>query len=143
MAKDVNKVSFEGAADFKARLQGLTPKLALQVERKSIKKACQTVMDAAVSRTPVGETGNLAEGWKIQVSKKPWGVKATVKNTAPHAHLVELGHLMVSHSGKITGRVPEHPFLRPALWENQESALKTLSDGLNEALSKAEKKSAK
>ena len=33
---------------------------------------------------------------------------------APHAHLVEFGHVMIAW-GRITGRrVPAHPFMRPA-----------------------------
>lgn len=34
---------------------------------------------------------------------------------APHAHLVEYGHVMIAW-GRVTGkRVPPHPFMRPAL----------------------------
>ena len=33
-----------------------------------------------------------------------------------HAHLVEFGHVMIDHKGRVTklGRVPAHPFMRPA-----------------------------
>ena len=34
--------------------------------------------------------------------------------TAPHAHLVEYGHAMVTHEGDTIGHVPAHSFLRRA-----------------------------
>lgn len=48
------------------------------------------------------------------------GGGAIVYSDAPHAHLVEFGHVLVDNRkssptyGKIIGTVPEHPFLRPA-----------------------------
>ena len=33
---------------------------------------------------------------------------------APHAHLIEFGHLMVSHNGKVLGHVAARPFLHTA-----------------------------
>ena len=37
-----------------------------------------------------------------------------VKAAAPHAHLVEYGHAMVTHDGRTVGHVAAHPFLRLA-----------------------------
>jgi len=37
-----------------------------------------------------------------------------VRTRAPHAHLVEDGHAMVTADGRVVGHVPPHPFLRPA-----------------------------
>ena len=37
-----------------------------------------------------------------------------VQDTAPHAHLVEYGHAMVTHDGRTVGHVAAHPFLRQA-----------------------------
>ncbi len=37
-----------------------------------------------------------------------------VQATAPHAHLVEYGHAMVTHEGRTVGHVPAHSFLRSA-----------------------------
>ncbi|WP_417292319.1 HK97 gp10 family phage protein [Desulfovibrio porci] len=33
---------------------------------------------------------------------------------APHAHLVEYGHAMVTHDGRTVGHVTAHPFMRKA-----------------------------
>ena len=58
--------------------------------------------------------GNLRK--KIQLKKSKFEDGGyIVQARAPHAHLVEFGHVMYIH-GKSTGkRVPPHPFLRPAL----------------------------
>jgi HK97 gp10 family phage protein len=37
-----------------------------------------------------------------------------VRTRAPHAHLVEDGHAMVTSDGRVVGTVPPHPFLQPA-----------------------------
>lgn len=37
-----------------------------------------------------------------------------VQATAPHAHLVEFGHAMVTHDGRTIKHVPAHSFLRTA-----------------------------
>lgn len=42
--------------------------------------------------------------------------------SAPHAHLVEFGHAMVTKHGREVGTVTAHPFLRPALDANMNLA---------------------
>lgn len=51
-----------------------------------------------------------------------------VQATAPHAFLVEYGHAMVTHEGRIVGHVPAHSFLRSA----KESVLASLGLGRGE-----------
>lgn len=64
------------------------------------------------------KTGRLRRSIKKEPSKYENG-GYIVSARAPHAHLVEFGHLKVvkSKSGlvRVTGHVPPHPFLRPAL----------------------------
>lgn len=60
------------------------------------------------------KTGNLRKKTKLRVSKYEDG-GYIVQARAPHAHLVEYGHVLIAW-GRVTGkRVPPHPFLRPAL----------------------------
>ena len=47
-----------------------------------------------------------------------------VQATAPHAHLVEYGHAMVTRDGRVVGHVPAHSFLRSA----RDEVLATLGD---------------
>lgn len=44
-------------------------------------------------RTPKGETGKLKKGWRVKVTKKKGKIFATIKNSQPHAHLIENGHM--------------------------------------------------
>lgn len=60
-----------------------------------------------------GPYKNLRKKIRHWWSKKDecWIVSAS----APHAHLVEFGHVLVTPKGKVVGHVPAHPFLRPAV----------------------------
>ena len=59
------------------------------------------------------KTGTLRKRIKIKKSKFEDG-GYIVAATAPHAHLIEYGHVMIAW-GNVTGkRVPAHPFMRPA-----------------------------
>lgn len=63
------------------------------------------------------DSGMLRRSIKAQPAKrvkdgeKAWLVRAT----APHAHLVEHGHAMVTPGGDLVGHVAAHPFLQPAV----------------------------
>lgn len=60
------------------------------------------------------KTGNLRKKTKLRVSKFDDG-GYIVQARAPHAHLIEYGHVLIAW-GRVTGkRVPPHPFMRPAL----------------------------
>jgi hypothetical protein len=60
------------------------------------------------------KTGNLRKKTKLKVSKFEDG-GYIVQARAPHAHLIEYGHVLIAW-GRVTGkRVPPHPFMRPAL----------------------------
>ena len=62
----------------------------------------------------VDKTGKLRKTikkLKSKFDKGGWIVKAS----GPHAHLVEYGHFAIPPGKLEGGRVPPHPFLRPAL----------------------------
>ena len=58
---------------------------------------------------------------------------AIVYASAPHAHLVEFGHVMVVR-GKVVGEVPPHPFLRPATQARMEEAVERFGRVIQEVL---------
>ena len=87
-----------------------------------LKAAAERVASAAVASTDFKDSpkmkNKLRKSIKPKVSKYPdggWIVRAT----APHAHLVEFGHAMVTTEGFTVGHVPAHPFLRNALQKVQ------------------------
>ena len=68
----------------------------------------------------IDKTGNLRDSIQKKKSKFPDGghiVKASGGNKKKgyHAHLVEFGHIQIPPGKLEGGRVPAHPFLRPAL----------------------------
>ena len=60
------------------------------------------------------KTGKLRKKTKLKVSKYEDG-GYIVQARAPHAHLVEYGHVAIPPGKLAGGRVKPHPFLRPAL----------------------------
>lgn len=56
-------------------------------------------------------TGRLRRSVRVRETKDG---EFRVVASAPHAHLVEFGHVQENKKGKIIGHVPPHPFLRPA-----------------------------
>jgi hypothetical protein len=87
-----NRLTFEGASEFLAALRRLPEELtgeAGSIVVQSASDAAQDVRGAYQSRQ---RTGKLANGVKVtQDAVGRFGVTATVRSTAPHAHLFEVG----------------------------------------------------
>ena len=76
-------------------------------------------------------SGGNSEGTRVLVR---------VMVTAPHAHLVELGTVPRFHkSGKSVGRMPMHPFVRPAWDGTNMAALSTIKTTLASEIARAAK----
>lgn len=68
--------------------------------------------------TPVGPTGNLKKRWKADRAYKEYGTYVKkIRSKAPHYHLVERGHRLVSHKPKkiMIKYVPGKRFAEPVL----------------------------
>lgn len=75
----------------------------------------QLIRDTAKSLAPSGPTGNLKRGqvaktYMYQIPDSPAAFAAIDYRIAPHAHLLEFGHL-----ARDGGHVPAVPFFRPAV----------------------------
>lgn len=126
-----------GAKEIIEKLRSLPEKIARSIERKGLRRALEPVLQSAVGKAPVGATGNLSNSLKIRTRTKKGLITGQVAATAPHAHLVEFGHAIRKvEGGPAVGYVPPHPFLRPALAENQDSAVKILADEISDELEK-------
>lgn len=149
----LDATSLKVAAD---NLKKLPRSVAEKIEKTILKKAMQPVYDETIRRVPVGATGNLAKGIKLQVKKAGTLFYANVLSTAPHSHLVEFGHKIVTKkTGKRRSktpdgyidkdyperkvRVPPHPFLRPSFNAHAEKILKICEDEILKALEKHSK----
>lgn len=89
------------------------PKIAQYVGERLEELASDVEREARATYFPESKTGNLKKSISTQKSIYEGG-GYIVKATAPHAHLVEFGHIMVTRSGKVVGHVPAHPFLHRA-----------------------------
>lgn len=70
--------------------------------------------EARISAAFRDKTGKLRKSIKLKKSKFEDGGWIVVAR-APHAHLVEFGHVKFLWGRPTSGRVPPKPFLRPAL----------------------------
>lgn len=143
MARELFKVSIVGLKELEEALNQLHPKIRKRIATRTLKKALEPVYDETVRRVPVGETGRLAAGIKMTSTNRNNTHRADVVSRAPHSHLVEFGHRMVSRHGLDTGKfVPGKPFMRPAWDNNTGKILTTIEKDLRDELARHAKRSA-
>ena len=76
--------------------------------------AHEVAADAENSAAFADQSGMLRDSIRASKSKFKDG-GWIVLSDAPHAHLIELGHVKVLWGRRTNEKVPPHPFLRPAL----------------------------
>ena len=104
------KVSVRNIAGLDAQLADVM----LAVDQNLEATAQYVESEAKITSAFQDKTGNLRKSIKLKKSKFEDG-GYIVRARAPHAHLVEFGHVLIAW-GRVTGkRVPPKPFLRPAL----------------------------
>jgi len=81
-------------------------------QAKKLRKKCK-------DKTHKGPTGNLKKSWRSTKAKKKYNsIRAEVKSTAPHAHLIEYGHnIKNKKDGPVLGFVPGQHMLQTSLDE--------------------------
>ena len=94
-------------------LRATDPGVAQYVGENLEELAGEIEAEAKATDFPTSKTGALKRSIKSQKSRYENG-GYIVKATAPHAHLVEYGHIMVTRGGRVVGHVPAHPFLHKA-----------------------------
>lgn len=94
-------------------LLATVPQLAQYVTENLESLAGEIEDEARATHFPTSKTGALKKSISTQKSRYENG-GYIVKATAPHAHLVEFGHLLVLPGGIVAGHVPAHPFLHNA-----------------------------
>lgn len=83
-----------------------------EVGKRFMKKEANR-LKSKVKKTAAGsiisDTGNYVNGFRAGKKVYEYGdckFNVRVYNGAPHAHLIEYGHLMKTHSGKVKGFIP-------------------------------------
>ena len=96
---------------------------ANQLRNKAKKKAIKELKE---------KTGNYIQGFTTG-KVYPYGdteYNIQVKNTAPHAHLIEEGHDMVTHDGRKVGFVPGKHILENSAIEFEETFARDIENKL-------------
>ncbi len=142
----------EGVEELVSNLGTLVPEIQNKSGRSAMRYVSLAMAENVRRNAPVGDTGNLKNSIKNSVRVFPGAIVAFAKAGTTkglkgnHAHLVEYGHALVK--GKYLGRrtlsqrVPEHPFMRPALWNNRAQYEKIAAEGVAAALTKLKRKGA-
>ena len=113
------------------------------VAKKFMRKEATKLRKKAVDKTKavVGKkTGNLYKRIKKGKTVYAWGdaqYNIRVYNGAPHAHLIEYGHNMVTHDGKLVGFVPGKHILENSALAYQPNFQKNIESKLMEKVEEA------
>jgi len=123
-----------GIEQVQANLEKVKESISPEQIESVLLLGAQVIAEDARNRAPLGNKkyyqskrtrryggGNLKRGIEAKVIHREGSTVAAIAavnyKIAPHAHLVEFGHLLVrGKKGHIVGFVPPHPFFRPA-WE--------------------------
>jgi HK97 gp10 family phage protein len=139
-------VKITGLAELQAKLDALAPKLAKRVLRPALEDAGAIIQQAAGVRAP-RESGfltthidlkvvvhnDLSASVKVGPDKSAfWGIFSEL-GTAPHEEKSKDGKTWM-HPGE-----PPRPWLRPALTESRDAAIKALVDNINDGLGEVTK----
>jgi HK97 gp10 family phage protein len=130
------------------KLGELEKKARNKIVRKITKSVLTDLKSDAEAKAPYagsmykGRAGRTIRGsFEIKVRTKRGSVYGQLKNTAPHAHLQEMGWFWRKEKGgKIFHTIGTpyskgpRPFMRPMIDEKGERALQLIAEGLKEAL---------
>lgn len=150
------RMKLEGAKELEAALRELPHRLQKSTIRRALIKAGEPIVADARSRVPV-ESGRLQRVIQIatRLSRRQRRTRAKGANKgqvdvyigaapARYAHLVEFGSgPRRTKTGKSTGQMPAHPFLRPAWEAGKVKALQDFSRLLWIEIEKSAKRLAK
>lgn len=114
--------------------------------KAAIKNGTNAVFAEAVRLAPMGKTGNLKAGIKMELHNDYSHASGIVKSIAPHSHLVEFGtrqrYVTPIHRKALkinghfvkgyinNGAMPKRPFMRPAIDKIRPS----IEDGVRRAI---------
>jgi len=144
---DTFTVEIEGKKEFEATLRNLVQALPNEKVEPVMMEGAKVIADAARSKAPKGQTGNLKRSVKAkflrQIGNYPRSAAAAVdRKIAPHAHLIEYGTMprVQKTTGRPTGTGPAIPFFRPAVDSNVARIYTQIKDKLLDMIMEAARK---
>ncbi|NBE05932.1 HK97-gp10 family putative phage morphogenesis protein [Paragemmobacter ruber] len=144
------KMRVEGLRELDDALKSLSTRTAKTTAERAMRKALRPVADAAKAAAPRSDDGkHMADTITVAKVLKPSQRDGAERPTdfrrimyvgaeSPHAHLIEFGTVERFHkSGKSTGAMPAHPFMRPAWDGNVQAVLASLTEHLRREIDRA------
>lgn len=119
-----NRMRLEGLDEFKAALRTLPRELSDEAQSIVLGIAEEAKSEVYTAYPEV--TGNLRKGLKVIKETSPFGTRAIMKNTAPHAWIYDNGsEARHWETGKSTGKMwgkrpPTHIFVSTAIRKRRE-----------------------
>jgi len=124
------KIEIIGDKELMAAFKKLANEDMLVALQKASSAGAELVKDAAKAKAP-RDTGALAEG--IKVTKDAKGKKGVLSEVSTSE---ETFYGIFQEYG--TSKMPKHPFLRPALDENQSKINQLFAEAIQEAVDKVD-----
>lgn len=131
------QVKLQGLKELQEKVQQVRSALPPEEVEPILLEGAEIIADRIREKAPVGKTGNLKKAVVASTLKRLGtgpapAVAAVDRKVAPHAHLVEYGHKTPNG-----GRVPAHPYFRPAVDETESVAAQHVMQKLDQLLAKA------
>lgn len=124
-------IKIEGLEEFQKAFKDVRKKAPERIEKKA-KEITEKVKDDAKENTPV-RTGKLKKSIKASKPEQIGKIfKGKVYSDAPHSHLIEEGHRLVSHKGENWGWVDGFFMLEKAAQKKNKELPRELQSWLSE-----------
>jgi len=127
-------IKFENIEEINRKFNEIGARVQTLIATRAVKKGAEPIRDAAVSKVPVGMTGNLSDSIKIRTGLYDVNTfESVIAVDKYYGHMVEYGHKVV-RGKKVVGMVPAKPFLRPAFDTQSDRALDMMGSEIKKLL---------
>ena len=133
MARGVT-IRFQGAENLESKFRAMAEDAKRGMLRASVPPAADIGLERIRELVPVDE-GVLRASLAMTVEEQtPTRMVMTLKTPAPHWHLVEFGHRLVSHAGKVIGQVAANPFIRKGFKSSKTPMKNEMRDSMRDRI---------
>lgn len=122
----------EGLEEFNQKLKTIEKKAPDRIIEE-LDKQGKELRKAMKKNTPVGATGKLSRGYRLEPTKKVvGGYEKGLYNKAPHHHLVNNGHRKVTKNGVEIGWTPGRFYVEKTVVEEEKPIMNDLQEWLDD-----------
>ena len=133
MARGVT-IRFQGAENLQAKFLAMADDAKRNMLKESVPPAADIGLERMKDLVPVDE-GVLRDSLAMTVQEQTaTRMVMTLKTPAPHWHLVEFGHRLVSHAGKVIGQIPPNPFIRKGFRSSKTNMKNEMRDSMRDRI---------